>query len=94
MMLSRRRNHYGRMKMMPSSESRLKNVGHCRQTRYTGRHIGEALVKDCLTKAKGKGSAIMQFNAVVATNASAIHLYAKLGFFRLGVIPKGYKKNA
>jgi len=36
----------------------------------------------------------MQFNAVVATNASAIHLYEKLGFVRLGVIPKGYKKNA
>lgn len=35
----------------------------------------------------------MQFNAVVATNASAIHLYEKLGFVRLGVIPKGYKKN-
>ncbi|MEE8792177.1 MAG: GNAT family N-acetyltransferase [Erysipelotrichaceae bacterium] len=66
----------------------------CRQTRYPGRHIGEALVKDCLTKAKEKGSAIMQFNAVVATNASAIHLYEKLDFVRLGVIPKGYKKNA
>jgi ribosomal protein S18 acetylase RimI-like enzyme len=36
----------------------------------------------------------MQFNAVVATNASAIHLYEKLDFVRLGVIPKGYKKNA
>jgi hypothetical protein len=34
---------------------------------------------------------ILQFNAVVATNAHAIHLYECLGFHRLGVIPKGFR---
>lgn len=55
-----------------------------------GQHIGEALVKDCMKKAKELGFQILQLNAVVATNASAIHLYKKLGFTQLGVIPKGF----
>ena len=55
-----------------------------------GRHTGEALVKHCLATAKAQGFRIMQFNAVVSTNVSALHLYEKLGFVRLGVIPGGF----
>ena len=55
-----------------------------------GQHVGETLVKDCMRKAKELGFQILQFNAVVATNASAIHLYKKLGFTQLGVLPKGF----
>ena len=33
----------------------------------------------------------MVFNAVVATNHVALHLYEKVGFTRLGVIPKGFR---
>jgi RimJ/RimL family protein N-acetyltransferase len=40
--------------------------------------------------AKAAGFKIMQFNAVVSTNLTAIHLYEKLGFIRLGVIPEGF----
>jgi ribosomal protein S18 acetylase RimI-like enzyme len=47
-------------------------------------------VKDCLAKAKEIGFRILQFNAVVATNTSALKLYKKLGFTQLGVIPKGF----
>ena len=36
------------------------------------------------------GFRILQFNAVVATNTSALKLYKKLGFTQLGVIPKGF----
>ena len=32
----------------------------------------------------------LQFNAVVKSNASALHLYEKLGFTQLGVIPGGF----
>lgn len=76
------------------------NVGRCghicnasyavsRESR--GRHIGEALVKDCLKKGKEKGFRILQFNAVVASNASARHLYEKIGFVQLGRIPEGFR---
>lgn len=55
-----------------------------------GRHIGEALVKDCLEQAKAHGFGILQFNAVVASNEPALKLYKKLGFVQLGTIPKGF----
>ena len=55
-----------------------------------GQDVGEALVRDCLRMAKALGFRLMQFNAVVATNAPALHLYEKLGFIRLGTIPGGF----
>lgn len=60
----------------------------CRDAR--GQHIGESLVRHCLEKAKELEFRILQFNAVVATNVSALHLYKKLGFVRLGTIPGGF----
>jgi len=57
---------------------------------YRGCHIGEALVKHCLEKGKDLGFRIMQFNAVVASNASARRLYEKLGFVQIGMAPGGF----
>ena len=54
-------------------------------------HIGEALVKDSLAQAKALGFRIMQFNAVVAFNTHARHLYERLGFTQLGTIPGGFR---
>ncbi|MDO5350601.1 MAG: N-acetyltransferase [Lachnospiraceae bacterium] len=56
-----------------------------------GRHIGELLVTDCLEQGKAHGFRVLQFNAVVRTNTSARHLYEKLGFQQLGVIPGGFR---
>ena len=56
-----------------------------------GMHIGEKLVSDCLVQAKLHGFGVMQFNAVVATNIHARHLYERLGFKQLGTIPKGFR---
>lgn len=56
-----------------------------------GQHIGEKLVRDCIARGKELGFLILQFNAVVATNYSALHLYEKLGFTRLGTIPNGFR---
>ena len=55
-----------------------------------GRHIGEQLVRHSMAQGKTLGYRILQFNAVVATNASALHLYRRLGFKQLGVIPGGF----
>ena len=38
-----------------------------------------------------KGFMILQFNAVVETNTHARHLYERIGFRQLGVIPKGFR---
>lgn len=55
-----------------------------------GKHIGERLVRDCLAQAKEHAFTLMQFNAVVKSNALARHLYEKLGFRELGIIPGGF----
>ena len=55
-----------------------------------GLHIGEKLVADSLEMAKKSGFTLMQFNAVVATNIHARHLYERMGFKPLGTIPRGF----
>lgn len=67
------------------------NASYAVKKELRGQHIGEKLVLDCLDKAKAYGFGILQFNAVVATNISALHLYEKLGFKKLGIIPKGFR---
>lgn len=56
-----------------------------------GLHIGEKLVSDCLMQGREHGFRVLQFNAVVATNTHARHLYERLGFTQLGTIPGGFR---
>lgn len=56
-----------------------------------GLHIGEKLVADCLVQGRKHGFGVLQFNAVVASNVHARHLYERLGFTQLGVISKGFR---
>lgn len=56
-----------------------------------GEHIGEKLVLDCISMAKKKSFGVLQFNAVVASNVHALHLYKRIGFTPLGVIPGGFR---
>ena len=65
------------------------NASYAVASRARGRGVGEALVLHCLKTAKELGFRIMQFNAVVSNNTTALRLYAKLGFTQLGVIPGG-----
>ena len=67
------------------------NASYAVSTEKRGLHIGEALVSDCLVQAKLHGFGVLQFNAVVATNVHARHLYERLGFTQLGTIPKGFR---
>lgn len=66
------------------------NASYAVRADLRGQHIGETLVGHCIKKAKELGFGILQFNAVVRTNESALKLYKKLGFTQLGVIPKGF----
>ena len=67
------------------------NASYAVASSFRGKHIGEALVKDCMQRAKENGFGILQFNAVVETNIHARHLYERLGFKQLGVIPGGFR---
>ena len=75
------------------------NIGRCAHTANTsyavdsscrGRGVGRALVQDSLDNLKPCGFRGLQFNAVVASNVSAIRLYESMGFDRIGVIPGGF----
>lgn len=67
------------------------NASYAVRRDIRGEHIGENLVLDCLRMAKEKGFRVMQFNAVVASNTHALHLYERIGFTKLGVIPGGFR---
>ena len=78
------------------------NIGRCghicnasyavsRESR--GRHIGEKLVLDCINRAGKLDFKILQFNAVVAGNVHARHLYERLGFKLIGGVPRGFRLN-
>lgn len=78
------------------------NVGRCGHIcnasfavnqKQRGKHIGKALVLDCMKTARSLGFRILQFNAVVESNASARHLYESLGFHSLGTIPGGFLQS-
>lgn len=68
----------------------ISNASYAVRKDIRGQHIGERLVTHCLKQAKELGFRILQFNAVVKTNTSAMALYKKLGFVELGTIPKGF----
>ncbi len=67
------------------------NASYAVKSSLRGMHIGERLVTDCMEQGRAAGFKILQFNAVVRTNYGARHLYEKLGFAALGVIPKGFR---
>lgn len=67
------------------------NASYAVDREKRGLHIGEKLVLDCMKQAHVIGFRVLQFNAVVATNHHARHLYERIGFHQLGTIPKGFR---
>ena len=66
------------------------NASYAVSSSVRGHGVGACLVKDSLLQADASGFRGLQFNAVVASNTGAIHLYEKLGFVRIGTIPGGF----
>ncbi len=80
----------------PNNVGRCGHIANCSYAvdeEARGMGIGEKLVLHSLEKARELGFRIMQFNAVVKTNLGALHLYERLGFQRLGVIPGGFRMD-
>lgn len=77
----------------PNNEGRcghIANASYAVDRSARGKGAGRALVSHCLETAAALGFRLMQFNAVVKSNLSAIHLYEKLGFVRIGEVPGGF----
>ena len=66
------------------------NASYAVKSTARGQGVGRAIVTDCLKKAKEIGFRVLQFNAVVKSNTTALALYKKLGFTQLGAIPGGF----
>ena len=78
----------------PNNVGRCGHIGNCSyavSSEVRGRHIGEKLVIDSLSRAKELGFRIIQFNAVVESNIHACRLYERLGFILLSIIPGGFR---
>ncbi len=69
----------------------IANASYAVRANLRGEKIGEKLVKDSLVRGRELGFRVLQFNAVVATNVHARHLYERLGFVQLGTIPGGFR---
>lgn len=69
----------------------ISNASYAVKQDMRGQQIGEKLVRHSIQKAEELGFGILQFNAVVASNHAAVHLYEKIGFAKLGTIPKGFR---
>ncbi|MCH5348853.1 MAG: GNAT family N-acetyltransferase [Oscillospiraceae bacterium] len=85
---------YGLYILHPNNVGRcghICNASYAVRSEARGQHIGEKLVSDCLVQGKEHGFGVLQFNAVVAANIHACHLYERLGFVQLGTIPKGFR---
>ena len=85
---------YGMYILHPNNVGRcghICNASYAVRRDIRGEHIGEKLVLDCISMAKKKGFRVLQFNAVVASNVHALHLYKRIGFTPLGVIPGGFR---
>ena len=67
------------------------NASYAVTSAARGLRIGEALVKHCVARAPAFGYRVLQFNAVVASNIHARHLYERVGFKQLGTIPGGFR---
>ena len=70
----------------PNNVGRCGHIGNASyvvSSKYRGQHIGEKLVIDSLEQGAKHGFKLIQFNAVVASNVHARHLYKRLGFIQL-----------
>ena len=49
------------------------------------------MAEHCLSEARRLGFRAIQFNFVVSTNASAVHLWKSLGFETVGILPGAFR---
>lgn len=74
----------------PGQGAHVANAGYVVAAAYRGRGIGTALCRHSLSLAQDLGFRALQFNLVVVTNHSAIRCYQRLGFDRIGVLPRAF----
>lgn len=75
----------------PGLGAHVANAGFMVARAARGRGVGRAMAVHCLDRARELGYLAMQFNAVVATNTSAVALWERLGFTVIGTVPLAFR---
>src|SRR5213594_4920972 len=70
--------------------SHVANAAFIVASNAQGSGVGRRMAERCLSEARRMGFRAMQFNFVVSTNTSAIHLWEKLGFKIVGTLPGAF----
>jgi L-amino acid N-acyltransferase YncA len=84
----------GTAKMGPNRPSRGDHVGTASfmvDPATSGRGVGRALATYVVDWHRTQGYAGIQFNAVVETNAAAVHLWRSVGFEVIGTVPGAFR---
>jgi L-amino acid N-acyltransferase YncA len=66
------------------------NCGYMTATQASGRGVASAMCEHSLEYARAHGFRAMQFNFVVSSNKTAIHLWEKFGFDTIGRLPDAF----
>jgi GNAT superfamily N-acetyltransferase len=72
----------------------IANAGWMVAPVHQGRGIGRPFAEHVLEQARRFGYRGMQFNAVVATNTGAVHLWESLGFEIVGTVPDAFRHRS
>jgi GNAT superfamily N-acetyltransferase len=86
----------GSAKMGPNRPGRGDHVGTASfmvDPAAAGRGVGRALAAYVVDWHRAEGYAGIQFNAVVETNAAAVHLWRSLGFTIVGTVPGAFRSR-
>jgi ribosomal protein S18 acetylase RimI-like enzyme len=70
--------------------SHVGNCGYMTAARASGRGVATAMCEHSLEYARSRGFRAIQFNFVVSSNLSAIHLWQKFGFATIGRLPGAF----
>lgn len=74
----------------PGRGAHVANGGFIVAPAAAGRGIGAAMGGHSLGAARALGFKAIQFNLVVATNEASLRIWDRLGFSRIGIVPKAF----
>ncbi|MEL7071898.1 MAG: N-acetyltransferase [Cyanobacteria bacterium J06581_3] len=78
----------------PALGSHVCNCGYIVSPAARGQGLATLMCEHSQQEAKQLGFRAMQFNLVVATNKGAIHLWQKLGFETIGILPGAFQHKS
>lgn len=75
----------------PGLGNHICNAGYMVHPQFRGKRLAQEMCAHSLVEAKRLGYLGMQYNIVVSTNTSAVHVWKKMGFSIIGVTPNAFR---